>query len=148
MEHSMSLKGSKTEDNLKEAFALESQTNRRFLYFANKAEAEGLHDIAALFRGAAEGETGHAHGHMEFLEASGDPVTGLPMGSTHDNLLAAIASEEQESAELYPRMAREARAEGFDEVADWFEMLAKAELSHAGRYRQALARLEAVRGAR
>lgn len=139
----MSLKGSQTERNLQAAFALESQTNRRFLYFAHKADAEGHADVAALFRGAAEGETGHALGHMEFLEHSGDPVTGLPMGSTRDNLRAAIASEDHESADLYPRMAREARAEGFEEIADWFEMLAKAELSHAGRYRQALARLEA-----
>lgn len=138
----MGLKGSQTEQNLKDAFAIEAQTNRRFLYFANKADVEGHPDIAALFRGAAEGETGHALGHLEFLEASGDPVTGLPMGSTRENLQAALHSELEESAEMYPRMARQARAEGFDEIADWFEMLAKAEHSHAGRYQRALAKLD------
>ena len=82
----MQLKGSKTLDNLKAAFAGESQANRRYLYFANKADVEGRPDIAALFRSTAEGETGHAHGHLEFLEACGDPATGLPIGTTRDNL--------------------------------------------------------------
>ena len=70
------LKGSKTEDNLKAAFAGESQANRRYLYFAAKADVEGQNDVAALFRSTAEGETGHAHGHLEYLEAVGDPATG------------------------------------------------------------------------
>ena len=65
----MGLKGSKTEQNLKAAFAGESQANRRYLYFANKADVEGQNDVAALFRSTAEGETGHAHGHLEYLEA-------------------------------------------------------------------------------
>ena len=76
----MQLKGSKTEQHLKDAFAGESQANRRYLYFANKADVEGYPDVAALFRSTAEGETGHAHGHLEYLEASGDPATGLPIG--------------------------------------------------------------------
>ena len=76
------LKGSKTEDNLKAAFAGESQANRRYLYFAQKADVEGYNDVAAVFRSTAEGETGHAHGHLEFLEESGDPATGLPIGPT------------------------------------------------------------------
>ena len=75
------LKGSKTEGNLKAAFAGESQANRRYLYFAQKADVEGYNDVAAVFRSTAEGETGHAHGHLEFLEAVGDPATGLPIGS-------------------------------------------------------------------
>ena len=70
----MSLKGSKTEQNLKDAFAGESQANRRYLYFAAKADVEGYNDVAALFRSTAEGETGHAHGHLEFLEECGDPA--------------------------------------------------------------------------
>ena len=74
------LKGSKTEDNLKAAFAGESQANRRYLYFAQKADVEGYNDVAAVFRSTAEGETGHAHGHLEYLEAVGDPATGLPIG--------------------------------------------------------------------
>ena len=64
----MSLKGSKTEQNLKDAFAGESQANRRYLYFAAKADVEGQNDVAAVFRSTAEGETGHAHGHLEYLE--------------------------------------------------------------------------------
>ena len=76
------LKGTKTHDNLKAAFAGESQANRRYLYFANKADVEGQNDVAALFRSTAEGETGHAHGHLEYLEAVGDPATGLPIGAT------------------------------------------------------------------
>ncbi|CAK0743436.1 Rubrerythrin [uncultured Gammaproteobacteria bacterium] len=134
----MSLKGSKTADNLKAAFAGESQANRRYLYFAQKADIEGYNDIAAVFRSTAEGETGHAHGHLEFLEETGDPATGLAIGSTILNLKAAIAGETHEHTEMYPSMARTAREEGFDEIADWFEILAKAEKSHAGRFQKAL----------
>lgn len=136
------LKGSRTEQCLKDAFAIESQANRRYLYFAAKAEAAGQADVAALFRSTAESETGHALGHLEFLEQTGDPVTGLPIGPTRDNLASAVASEHHECDEMYPAMARVAREEGFDEVADWFETLAKAERSHTGRYQKALDELE------
>ena len=133
----MSLKGSQTEQNLKDAFAGESQTNRRYLYFANKADVEGQNDVASLFRATAEAETGHAHGHLEFLEnGSGDPATGLPIGSSRQNLAAAVAGETHEYTDMYPGMAKSARDEGFDEIADWFETLAKAERSHANRYRR------------
>jgi rubrerythrin len=132
------LKGSKTEENLKAAFAGESQANRRYLYFANKADVEGQNDVAALFRSTAEGETGHAHGHLEWLEQVGDPATGLPIGPTRDNLKAAVAGETHEYTDMYPGMAKTARQEGFDEIADWFETLAKAERSHANRYTKAL----------
>lgn len=134
----MELKGSKTETNLKYAFAGESQANRRYLYFASKADVEGQNDVAAVFRSTAEGETGHAHGHLEFLEAAGDPATGLPIGGTRNNLKASIAGETHEYTDMYPGMAKDAREEGFDEVADWFETLAKAERSHAGRFQKAL----------
>ena len=134
----MGLKGSKTEQNLKDAFAGESQANRRYLYFANKADIEGQNDVAALFRSTAEGETGHAHGHLEFLEKVGDPATGLPIGGTTFNLKAAIAGETHEYTDMYPGMAKTARAEGFDEIADWFETLAKAEKSHAGKFEKML----------
>ena len=127
-----------TKDNLKAAFAGESQANRRYLYFANKADIEGQNDVAALFRSTAEGETGHAHGHLEFLEAVGDPATGLPIGSSRQNLKAAVAGETHEYTDMYPGMAKSARDEGFDEIADWFETLAKAERSHANRYQKAL----------
>jgi len=129
------LKGSKTEENLKAAFAGESQANRRYLYFANKADIEGQNDVAALFRSTA------AHGHLEWLEQCGDPATGLPIGATRDNLKAAVAGETHEYTDMYPGMAKTARDEGHDEIADWFETLAKAERSHANRYAKALAEL-------
>ena len=132
------LKGSKTEGNLKAAFAGESQANRRYLYFAAKADVEGQNDVAALFRSTAEGETGHAHGHLEYLEEVGDPATGKPIGNTSDNLRAAIAGETHEYTDMYPGMAKSAREEGFDEIADWFETLAKAERSHANKFQKTL----------
>ena len=132
------IKGTKTEENLKEAFAGESQANRRYLYFAQKADVEGYPDIAALFRSVAEGETGHAFGHMDFLAESGDPATGLPIGGTADNLKASIAGETYEYTEMYPGFAKTARDEGFDEVAEWLETLARAEKSHAGRFTEGL----------
>ena len=132
------LKGSKTHDNLKAAFAGESQANRRYLYFAAKADVEGQNDVSALFRSTAEGETGHAHGHLEYLEAVGDPATNLPIGRTRENLKAAVAGETHEYTDMYPGMAKQARDEGFGEIADWFETLAKAERSHANRFQKAL----------
>src|ERR1700760_3745399 len=130
----MDLKGSKTHDNLKAAFAGESQANRRYLYFANKADVEGQNDVAALFRSTAEGETGPAHGHLASPAVVGDPATELPIGSSRDNLKAAVAGETHEYTDMYPGMAKQAREEGFDEIADWFETLAKAERSHANRF--------------
>ena len=121
----MSIKGTKTEQNLKDAFAGESQANRRYLYFAAKADVEG--------------ETGHAHGHLEYLEKDcGDPATGEPIGDSRMNLKAAIAGETHEYTDMYPGMAKTARDEGFDEIADWFETLAKAEKSHAGKFQKTL----------
>ena len=132
------LKGSKTEKSLKDAFAGESMANRRYLYFAQKADVEGYNDVSAVFRSTAEGETGHAHGHMEYLETCGDPATGLPFGDTKNNLKSAIHGETYEYTDMYPGMAKTARDEGFTEVADWFETLAKAERSHANRFTKAL----------
>ena len=132
------LKGSKTHDNLKAAFAGESQANRRYLYFARQADIEGYPDVGGLFRDTAEAETGHAHGHLDFLKSAGDPATDLPIGSTDKNLAAAVAGETYEYTEMYPGMARSARDEGFTDVAEWFETLAKAEKSHAGRFQKAL----------
>ncbi len=134
----MDLKSSKTLDNLKAAFAGESQANRRYLYFAAKADVEGENDVAAVFRSTAEGETGHAHGHLEYIEQVGDPATGLPIGNTRQNLKAAIAGETHEYTDMYPGMSKTARDEGFGEIADWFETLAKAERSHANRFQKAL----------
>ena len=134
----MKLKGTKTHDNLKAAFAGESQANRRYLYFANKADVEGHPEVATLFRATAEGETGHAHGHLDYLAHVGDPATDLPIGSSSQNLKAAVAGETHEYTDMYPGMAKSAREEGFDEIADWFETLAKAERSHANKFQKAL----------
>ena len=132
------LSGTKTFENLKHAFARESQAYRRYLYFAQKADVEGYNDVAAVFRTTADGEAGHAQGHLEFMEAVSDPATGLKIGPTGDNLKAAIAGETQEYTDMYPGMAKAARQEGFDEIADWFETLAKAKKTHAGRFQKAL----------
>ena len=135
-----SVKGTKTEQSLKEAFAGESQANRRYLYFANQADIAGANDVAAVFRSTAEGETGHAHGHMEYLitGGAGEPGTGMPAKTVAEALQAAIAGETHEYTEMYPGMAKTAREEGFDEIADWFETLAKAERSHANKFTKTL----------
>ena len=139
----MELKGSKTHENLKHAFAGESQANRRYLYFAQKADVEGYTEVATVFRSTAEGETGHAFGHMDFLEDAGDPATDEPFGSTEDNLKSAVVGEVYEYTEMYPGFAKSARDEGFDEIAEWFETLSRAEKSHAGRFQSALDSLNA-----
>ena len=137
---SQNLKGTRTEKNLKDAFAGESQANRRYLYFANLADVAGDNDISALFRSTAEGETGHAHGHMEYLieGGAGEPGTGMPAKTVTEALEAAISGETHEYTDMYPGMAKIARDEGFDEVADWFETLAKAERSHANKFTKTL----------
>jgi len=132
------LPGTKTHENLKAAFAGESQANRRYLYFARVADIEGYPEIGGLFRDTAEGETGHAHGHLDYLKVAGDPATGLPIGPTDNNLKAAVAGETHEYTDMYPGMAKTAREEGFEEIADWFETLAKAEKAHAGRFQRLL----------
>jgi len=132
------LKGTKTHENLKAAFAGESQANRRYLWMAKMADVEGYPEIAGNFRETAEGETGHAFGHLDYLKSVGDPATDQPIGDTPDNLKSAIAGETYEYTEMYPGMAKSAREEGFNDVADWFETLANAEKSHAGRFEQML----------
>ena len=132
------LKGSRTHGNLKAAFAGESQANRRYLYFAKVADVEGYPEVAGNFRETAEGETGHAHGHLDYLKRVGDPATDLPIGATDANLKSAVAGETHEYTDMYPGMAKTAREEGFPEIADWFETLAKAEKAHAGRFQSLL----------
>ena len=131
------LNGSKTHQNLKDAFAGESQANRRYLYFAKVADIEGFPEVAGLFKDTADGETGHAHGHLDYLKQVGDPATGLPIGNTAKNLKSAVAGETHEYETMYPGMAKTAREEGFEDIAEWFETLAKAEKSHAGRFQKA-----------
>jgi len=139
----MGLKGSKTEENLKAAFAGESQANRRYTWMAQVAEKEGLPEVAALFKHSADGETGHALKHLMFLAAqAGDPATGMPLGNSLTNLKSAVAGETYEYTDMYPEFARVAREEGHTEIAAWFETLAKVERFHAGRFQDALSRLE------
>jgi rubrerythrin len=128
------LRGTKSEQNLKDAFAGESQANRRYLYFARRADIEGYPEVGGLFRDISEAETGHAFGHLDFLKETGDPATGEPIGNTEANLKSAVAGETFEYSEMYPGFSRTARDEGFDELAEWFETLARAERSHAGRF--------------
>jgi len=135
------LDGTKTHQNLKDAFAGESQANRRYMYFAKVADVEGLPEIAGNFKETADGETGHAHGHLDFLKSVGDPATGQPIGDTEKNLKSAIFGETHEYEQMYPGMAKTARDEGFDDIAEWFETLAKAEKSHAGRFTKMLSLL-------
>jgi rubrerythrin len=136
------LEGTKTHHNLKEAFAGESQANRRYLYFARRADIEGYPDIGGLFRDTSEAETGHAFGHLDFLKEVGDPATNLPIGDTEKNLKSAVEGETYEYTEMYPGFAKTARSEGFAEIAEWFETLARAEKSHAGRFGKGLESLK------
>jgi rubrerythrin len=138
------LKGSKTHENLKHAFAGEAQANRRYLYFARRADIEGYPEIGGLFRDAAEAETGHGFGHLDFLREAGDPATGFPIGDTTENLKAAVESETYEYTQMYPAFARTAREEGFTEIANWFETIARAEKAHAGRFQKSLDNLDKI----
>jgi rubrerythrin len=135
---SKELKGTRSFQNLKDAFAGESQANRRYLYFARVADIEGYPDIAGLFKDTADAETGHAFGHLDFLKEVGDPATGVPFGKTETNLKSAVEGETYEYTQMYPGMAKTAREEGLPELAEWFETLAKAEKSHAGRFGKGL----------
>jgi rubrerythrin len=135
------LSGTKTHENLKAAFTRESETNRRYLWFAQQADIEGRPEIAALFRAVAEGETSHAFGHLEYLADVGDPTSGEPIGATDENLRVAIAGEIDDATQMYPAYAMTARAEGFDDIADWFESVARDEENHAARF---AAGLEAI----
>jgi rubrerythrin len=101
------------------------------------ADIEGYPEVAGLFKDTADGETGHAHGHLDFLKQVGDPATGQPIGDTLKNLKSAVAGETYEYQTMYPGFAKTARDEGFGEIAEWFETLAKAEKSHAGRFDKA-----------
>jgi len=103
-----SLRGSRTLENLKKAFAGEAQANRRYLYFAKEADNLGYPDIANVFRETAEGETGHAFGHLDMIRKFGgtDPATGRSIDSVEDMLLSAIAGETLEYAEMSKRAGR------------------------------------------
>ena len=131
------LKGSKTHGHLKEAFAGESQANRRYLYFAKQADIEGYPDVGGLFRDTAEAETGHAHGHLDHLRRVGDPATGKPIGATDKNLASAVHGETYEYTEMYPPMLQLAEADKH-KAKRMFNLAAKAEAVHAKLYQSAL----------
>lgn len=126
------LAGSKTEKNLQEAFAGESQANRKYLAFAKKAEQEGHVQIAKLFRAAAAAETVHAHAHLRCLKG---------IGSTADNLREAVSGETHEFMDMYPQMISEAEQEGFTDALRSFKFANVVEKVHAGLYQKALENL-------
>ena len=128
------MKGTKTEQNLKDAFAGESQARNKYTYFASVAKKEGFEKIAAIFLETAENEKEHAKLHFKLLAG---------IGSTADNLKAAAAGEKEEFTDMYPRMAREAKEEGFADIAFLFESIGKIEKHHQERYSKLLAELEA-----
>ena len=128
------IKGTKTEQNLKDAFAGESQARNKYTYFASVAKKEGYEKIAAIFMETADNEKEHAKLHLKNL---------CGIGSTIDNLRVAAAGELEESVDMYPRMAREAKEEGFAEIAFLFESIGKIEKHHQERYSALLAELEA-----
>ncbi len=130
------LEGSQTSEHLKASFAEAAQASRRYLYFARRADIEGYSEAAGMFRDMAEGEANHAQGGLDFLREVGDPATGKPFGTTQQNLLSAMVDESYQGQELYVGFADAARQEGFAEVAEWFDTLAKAERAHAERFRQ------------
>jgi rubrerythrin len=133
---------SKTIENLRAAFAGEAQANRRYIYFSRKADEEGYPEVSALFRSVAEGETAHALRHFDYMRKIGDPVTKVPVPNVKGMLDSAVKGETYECTTMYPAFAKAARAEGFDEIAKWFETLAKAERAHAGKFKEAFDKLE------
>lgn len=135
-------KNSKTYENLQFAFSIESQASARYSYFEKIAKAEKQEKAAELFKETAVGEQAHAIQHLEFLKRFKDPASDLEIGNTKQNLEAAIHSETHEYTDLYPGMAKTAREEGHDDIADWLETLSKAERSHAGKFEAILARLK------
>jgi len=124
---------SKTEQNLKDAFAGESQANRKYLAFAKKADQEGYKQVARLFRAAAEAETVHAHAHLRTLKG---------IGSTADNLKVAIAGETHEFKSMYPEMIEDARAEDNKAALRSFEYANAVEKVHANLYQKALEKMD------
>ncbi len=131
----MNLSGTKTEKNLMEAFAGESQARNKYTYFASKAKKEGYEQIAAIFLETADNEKEHAKLWFKLLN-------GGDIGSTKENLLSAAEGENFEWTDMYDRFAKEAREEGFDYIANLFEGVGKIEKEHEERYRKLLDNVE------
>ncbi|GAB4114245.1 MAG: rubrerythrin family protein [Candidatus Caldatribacteriota bacterium] len=130
------LKGTKTEKNLWEAFAGESQARNKYTYFASAAKKEGYEQIAAIFLETAENEKEHAKLHFKALSG---------IGNTAENLKEAANGEHYEWTDMYARMAKEAREEGFEKIAQMFEGIAAVEKKHEERYRKLLKNVEEKR---
>jgi rubrerythrin len=133
---------SKTFANLKTAFAGEAQANRRYLYFAKTADDEGQFEVSGILRATAEIETAHAMQWFEFMRQTSDPVTQVPLPDLRGMLESALKGEINESATMYPEFAREARQEGFSEIAKWFDAVAEAEKIHAKKFQEILNKLK------
>ena len=131
----MELKGSKTEKNLMEAFAGESQARNKYTYYASKAKKDGYEQIAAIFQETADNEKEHAKLWFKLLHGGAVPAT-------EENLADAAAGENYEWTDMYARMAKEAKEEGFDKIAYLFEAVGKIEKEHEERYRKLLANVE------
>lgn len=142
----MSIKGTKTEQNLLKSFAGESQARSRYTFFASVAKKEGFEQIAGVFMETAEQEKEHAKKFFKYLEGGMVEITAsYPAGviaTTAENLAAAAAGENEEWAELYPEFAKIAEEEGFPQIANTFRQIAKVEAEHEARYRTLLGRVE------
>lgn len=136
---SFALEDTRTHDNLKESFAVETQAAQLFTRFARISEIEGFPEVAVVFREIAESRAGFAHGHLDFLMRAADPLGGAAMGETSANLPAALALQEAEGPAALDERARTAQAEGFADIASWFTTLARSRAAHSGRIAAALA---------
>jgi rubrerythrin len=133
---------SKTFANLKTAFAGEAQANRRYLYFAKMADDEGQLEVSGILRAIAEIETAHAMREFEFMRPVSDPVTQVTLSDLKGMIESALKGETNESTEMYPKFAEEARQEGFHEIAKWFDAVAEAEKIHAKKFQEILSKLK------
>ena len=142
----MSIKGTKTEQNLLKSFAGESQARSRYTFFASVAKKEGYEQIAGVFMETAEQEKEHAKKFFKYLEGGMVEITAsYPAGiisTTAENLKAAADGENEEWADLYPEFAQIAQEEGFPQIANTFRQIAKVEAEHEARYRKLLERVE------
>ncbi len=130
------LRGSRTHQHLLEAFAREAQATVLLDHYAQIAEIEGYPEAADALRELAASQKLQAHGHLDYLRLVGDPATGLPVGATDNNLMAVLTADGADQRDAYPTMARTAHAEGFPEIASWFETLAHSKRHHASRVRE------------
>ena len=132
------MKDDETLTNLRDAYARECSLLRRYAWFARMAQVEGYEGAAEVLRELAEAVEAHADGTLDYLKHSGDPLTGLPIGGTEENLYAALTGEQDAALRRYPKMAQTARDEGHHQAAAWFETLARGKQGHLRRLKGAL----------